>query len=66
MSHLQYFVRYVYGEPTMYLTGNGSEEIRSLTGRKTITNRDLNTLTSLGFTLERVEDPKTVSMPASA
>lgn len=57
---IQYFIRHVYGVPTLYLTGKEAEHVNMLTGKMTLLPRHIKALEALGIGLERVDDPATV------
>lgn len=52
------FERNNYGTTALYATGPLAEPIARLTGRKTLTSRDLDALRELGFDFELQQDPK--------
>jgi hypothetical protein len=54
---VQYYVRYVYGKPLMYLTGNAAGAIHQLTHRRTVDAADLEALKELGHAVMQVVDP---------
>jgi hypothetical protein len=47
-----------YGTTALYATGPLAEAIADLTGRKTLTFRDMNALRRLGFEFDLAHDPK--------
>ncbi len=60
-KRLEYFSRSVYGNFQAYLIEcPEANAIRALTGRKTLTQSDIDALTALGFELILVNDPKAV------
>jgi histone H3/H4 len=64
---LNYYTKHVYGQPMIYLADNKAQIAwHNLTGRKTITNEDMQRLTTLtGVTFERVFEPNNVTMKAN-
>jgi len=54
--NIMYFTRTVYGKVNIYVVGGEGEEIEKLTGKKTVTARDLGALVNLGHTVEQVDD----------
>lgn len=59
---IKYFVRHVYGEPLRYVWGQHLDTFKQLTGRITLTNRDMDALTALGIKLEYIKDPEAVAL----
>jgi hypothetical protein len=47
-----------YGTTALYATGPLADAIADLTGRKTLTLRDMNALRKLGFEFDLQQDPK--------
>ena len=52
--NLNFYRRHVYGEVMTYLVGEAADQVRALTGRKTVTHRDRQALEGLGFTFTEV------------
>ena len=56
---ITFFVRSVYGRDNIYIADETQAALVStLTGLKTVSNSQLCALSSLGFTLEQVPDPR--------
>jgi len=55
--NIMYWTRRVYGKTLIYVAGPEGEAIETLTGKKTVDNRDLHALQALGHTIERTDDP---------
>jgi hypothetical protein len=52
---IQYFIKSVYGNELMYIKRDDIREfVRNLTGRKTISQKNLEALTNLGFKMVKV------------
>lgn len=60
MTRIKYFVRHVYGTPMRYVWGRYAEPLQQLTGRITLSNRDMDALAALGVEFEYIADPGTV------
>jgi hypothetical protein len=60
---IQFFIRYVYGKPTKYLTGDAAGAVHELTRRRTVEQSDLDALAELGHEIVQVIDPSTVAAP---
>ena len=54
---IDYYEKQNYGTPALYITGQYKAAIADLTGRRTITLRDMQALNRLGFTFNRVAAP---------
>lgn len=53
-TEISYVVRSVYGKDNMYIVSQHAEAIARLTGKKTIDNADMQSLSALGFTFKQV------------
>lgn len=55
---IHYYIRYVYGLPTIYPHSSCAHEVQVLTRRKTLTVHDLDALRALGLETLEVRDEK--------
>ena len=52
--NIKYFRRNVYGQDLLYIVGAEGDAIKTLTGKKTVDQRDLDALEALGHTTELI------------
>lgn len=54
---IEIFVRNVYGKPTIYPANEAAELLAELSGKRTLSQRDLDIAHKLGHTVLPVNDP---------